>query len=61
MEDKEGPLLEETSLNFGRDIFEAQKFLHEKVGMAHNDIHGNSFHRNHLQLEMMITIHIKYN
>ncbi|XP_015761625.1 PREDICTED: uncharacterized protein LOC107340758 isoform X2 [Acropora digitifera] len=42
MEDKKGPLLEETCLNFGKDIFEAQKFLHEKVGMAHNDIHeGN--------------------
>ena len=47
MEDKKGPLLEETSLNFGKDIFEAQKFLHEGVGMAHNDIHGNSSHRNH--------------
>ncbi|KAK2548912.1 hypothetical protein P5673_030730 [Acropora cervicornis] len=60
MEDKEGPLLEETSLNYGKGIFEGQKFLHEKVGMAHNDTHGNSFHRNHLQLEMMITIYIKY-
>ena len=60
MKDGEGPLLEEKCRAFGKDTFAAVKFLHEKVGMAHNDIHGSSFHRNYLWLEMMITIHIKY-
>ena len=57
MKDGEGPILEEKCRAFGKDTFEAVTFLHEEVGMAHNDIHGNSFHRNYLWLEMMITIH----
>ena len=59
MKNGKGPVLEKTCFDFWKDIFQAVKFLHEKVGMAHNDIHGNSFHRNHLPLEVMITIHIK--
>ena len=57
MKDGEGPILEEKCHAFGKGTFQGVKFLHEEVGMAHNDIHGNFFHRNHLRLEMMITIH----
>ena len=60
MRSHKGPLPDETCLGFGKKVFEALKFLHEEVGMAHNDIHGNCFHQNHLRLEVIITIPIKY-
>lgn len=41
-ENGKGPVLEKTCCAFAKDIFQAKKFLHEKVGMVHNDIHeGN--------------------
>ena len=58
MTNGKGPVLEKTWLDFWKNIFQVVKFLHEEVGMAHNDIHGNSFHQNHLRSEVMITIHI---
>ena len=54
-----GPVPEKTCSAFGKDLLQALKFLHETVGFLHRDIHGNSFPRNHLRLEMMITLQMR--
>ena len=52
-------IAEETCFVFLEDILKGLAFLHG-IGLVHGDIKGNIFARNHLRLEMVISLQILF-